>query len=888
MDKKSVASSALVLVLLVLGVAVYAVPLTPASGAAASTACTSQTNPFSVTGAIWGTAAAPVSAYPGDQDVPLTITMLFSGPCTSPQATFELSLAASLYPVPFTGPGGNSQPKDIGLNIVPNTLVTETFYLNVDQSAATGLTYYIPLSIQYANNTVSSIITQAAEPNGQLLTVPIALYGPAQLNFGASTSHLLAGAVDNVTISISNSGSAASGPVSTTVTAPSTVTLLNALPTTAALPPGGSSTAVLQLFVPSSLSGTAFTLTLTSKYLDAYSNSQTATGTLGFMVTTPTVQASSSFVVEGAQWGSAASTTSPLPGTQDTPLVVSLQYLASTPVTSLQGTIKLPTGVTDLNGGSTATAFSSATTNQYGAIQLTFYLNLASTVKPGSYNFTLAMVWMTSQSIGLSQTAVLTPPPIAALQSQFQAEGTTWGTSATASAPLPGTLNNPLVVSLQYLGTTSVTSLEGTLTLPTGITDLNGHQTATAYAATVSPNAVVTLTFDLDVASSVKPGSYNFTLDLSWITSVSSTLTQRTTLSPPPIATPASTIVFPLAVAQQNSTVVAGSQTGAGFTLTNQGTASIFSPTFTLELGSPLVIASMGSAIPVSQLDPGKITTFAAHITAGPTSTAGIYSGTLTVAFTDSTGASHTQAFPISFTLEGTVILVLQNTAVSQTSTGFTVTGSILNEGSVPAYYASLTGLLGLNVGTPVYIGEIDPNTPLPFSVTIPFVAPTTLATPNSTTSISSTSTTTNTSRTAITSRTFTGPFSFSGSFTRNGSVISGFPGGFGGRGAAAGANGSSVNLVLSLNYMDSFDNNLAHAFTVPTTLKTASQLAVGGGTRVTTAVSSGPDLTTYIAYGVLAAICVVLVAGAVLLRRYRAKRLANMPLLESGEKSVI
>jgi len=96
------------------------------------------------------------------------------------------------------------------------------------------------------------------------------------------------------------------------------------------------------------------------------------------------------------------------------------------------------------------------------------------------------------------------------------------------------------------------------------------------------------------------------------------------------------------------------------------------------------------------------------------------------------------------------------------------------------------------------------------------------------------------------------------------------------------------VNLVLSLNYMDSFDNNLAHAFTVPTTLKTASQLAVGGGTRVTTAVSSGPDLTTYIAYGVLAAICVVLVAGAVLLRRYRAKRLANMPLLESGEKSVI
>ncbi len=706
------------------------------------------------------------------------------------------------------------------------------------------------------------------------------------MNYAAGTTHLVAGAVNNVTITVSNSGSATSGPVSTTVTAPSGVTLLNQLATTSPLAPGASSSQVLQLFVPSSLSGTAVVLTLAGKYVDAYSNSQTATQTVGFLVSTPTVEASSSFVVEGALWGSAATTTSPLPGTQDTPLVVSLQYLGSVPVTSLQGIVQLPSGITDLNGASTAAAFSSATTNQYGAIQLTFYLNLASTVKPGSYNFTLGLVWMTSQSLGLSQTSVLTPPPIAALQSQFQAEGATWGASSTSSAPLPGAQDTPLVVSLQYLGTTSVTSLKGTLTMPAGITDLNGEQTATAYAASVSPNAVITLTFDLDVASTVKPGSYNFTLALSWITSVSVALTQTSTLSPPPIATPTPTAAssFPLSVAQQNSTVVAGSQTSAAFELTNQGTASIYSPTFTLTVDSPLVIASLGSDVPTSALAAGKTATFVAHITSGPSATEGIYSGTLTVAFTDSTGASHTQSFPVVFTLEGTVILVLQNEAVSQTTTGFTVTGSILNEGSVPAYYASVSGLLGVNTATPVYMGEIDPNTPLPFSVTIPFTAPTTLTATNSTTTLNSTSASTaSTTRSVNSSRTG----SFTNVFSRNGSLVSGFAGGIAGGRAASGANGTTL-IVVTLTYKDGFSNNQAQSFTVPTTVKTASQLSGGGGTFTAPKATSTTSYLTYIAYGVVGAVVVILVVGAVLLRRYRGKRLADMPQQDAGEKSVI
>jgi hypothetical protein len=759
--KKSYPASSLVLALLVGAMAVGSVPISAVS-AAPSDACTPQTNPFSVTSANWGTAGSPESVYPGSQDVPLTVTMLFSGPCTSPQATFELSLATQTNPVPFTGQNGETQPKDIGLNIDPNTIVTETFYLNVDQGATTGVTYYIPLDIQYANNTVSNVVTQVT-------SAPISLFGPVQLSFNAGTTHLLAGAVNNVTITTSNSGSSASGPVSITATAPTGVTVFSQLATTPAIEPGTSVSEVLQLYVPSSLNGTAFVVTLNAKYVDAYSNAQTASQTLGFTASTTSAQSSSSFVIEGASWGTAASATMPAQGTQ----------------------------------------------------------------------------------------------------------------------------GEALVVSVQYLGTASVASIKGTLTLPAGFTDLNGQPTATVYAATATPNQVVTLTFYLDIGSGVKPGSYSFPLDLSWLTSTSASESEGGIVSPPPIASQATTASFPLSVTQQNSTITAGSQTSAAFVVANDGSATISSPTFSLSVNSPLVIASVGSPIPVPEVEPGSTATFVAQITSGPSATPGIYSGTLTVVFSDSSGASHTQTFPLSFTLEGTVILILQDTAVSQTATGFTVTGSILNEGSVAVYYASITGLLGVNSATPVYMGEIDPDTPLPFSVTIPFTAPVTVTTTTtSSTSANGSSSATSTSTTTSTvtgSRSFTG---FAGGFNRttlgNG-TLTGFPGLLTGTLGIAGSTGAgAATIALTLSYKDTFGNVKTQGFSVATTIKTASQLGDGSATTFSTGKTSGNDDLTDIAYGVVALVAATFVVGALMLRRYRKNKFASMPQESRGEQSVI
>ena len=870
---RSTALSALVAALF-LGSALAVVPVRPAS--AATAACTPQSVPFSVVTAQWGTSTTPMSVYPGAIGVPLTVNMLFSGPCTSPQTTFILNLAQANNPVPFTGSNGDTQPKQVALNLNANSLVTETFTLNVDQSAPTGVTYNIPMVIEYSNNTASDIVTQS-------LSVSIALYGPVQLSFSAGTTHILAGATDNVTVSVTNAGTAASGTITTSTSLPAGVIQLNSIAPMSSLAAGATSSFVLELFVPSSLSGSAFTVGFTAKYLDAYANSQTTTQSLGFIAGTQTAQSPSSWLVEGAQWGTSASSASPLPGTQDTPLVVNLQYLGSESVTSLQGTIQLPSGVTDLNGKATSTAYSSATTNQYGAVQLTFYLDIASTAKPVTTNYTLTLTWMTSQALGQSEVAVVTPPPLSSLQSSFIMESGTWGTSASASAPVPGTNNEPLVVSLQYVGTTSVTSLKGVLTLPSGLTDVNGERTATAYAAALQPNQVFSLTFYVDVGSAVKPGSYNYSLALSWTTSVGVQLTQNGAVSPAPIAAPAttSTASFPLSISQTNSTVTAGEQTSAAFQLTNQGTSTIYNPSFALQITTPLILASIGTQVPATLLPPGKSTTFDAVVTSSPSATAGIYGGTLSVTFVDVNGTSHTQGFPVSFTLQGTIILILQDTAVSQTVSGFTVTGSILNEGSVPAYYSSVTGLLGTSTATAVYIGEIDPNTPTPFSITIPFTAPATLNTTSSTATTSRTNSST-TSATFTLSRTGT----VSRSFTFGGGAggAGGFPGFNITRGSTA---AGSATIVVTLTYKDSFSRDQVTPFTVPTTIKTLGQLSNGQTTTFSTG-STGTSEDQYIAYGVVAAVVVVLVVGALMVRRHRARAFANLTPEQRGEQSVI
>jgi hypothetical protein len=126
--------------------------------------------------------------------------------------------------------------------------------------------------------------------------------------------------------------------------------------------------------------------------------------------------------------------------------------------------------------------------------------------------------------------------------------------------------------------------------------------------------------------------------------------------------------------------------------------------------------------MPGTAVSPGGKLSYGASLASATSATLGYYTGTLTVNFQDQFGNSVTQNIPVGFTLQSYILLIVQSPTVSQSNNTIVISGSLLNEGFSSAYYASVSASVGnRSNGASYYAGEVDPNTPVPFSVTIPY-----------------------------------------------------------------------------------------------------------------------------------------------------------------------
>jgi hypothetical protein len=105
------------------------------------------------------------------------------------------------------------------------------------------------------------------------------------------------------------------------------------------------------------------------------------------------------------------------------------------------------------------------------------------------------------------------------------------------------------------------------------------------------------------------------------------------------------------------------------------------------------------------------------------------YQGSVTLTYRELGDISYTQeTHTVSFSVQGWVNLVLYGIQVtpSATSSGgnVTVSGNVLNSGNLAAYNANVTvesEALAPGTSASVFLGEVDPNIPRPFSLLISF-----------------------------------------------------------------------------------------------------------------------------------------------------------------------
>lgn len=181
-----------------------------------------------------------------------------------------------------------------------------------------------------------------------------------------------------------------------------------------------------------------------------------------------------------------------------------------------------------------------------------------------------------------------------------------------------------------------------------------------------------------------------------------------------------------LSVSIIKNDLLTGVPSQASFNVTNTGSSAIYDPTFALTVSSPLVTLSNSSySLNGGEILAGGSVVYEAMISSSPSATIGVYEGSLTVTYSNQYGISNSQTVQVGFILTGTIDLIIQDETVTQSSGNLTVSGSLLNEGTASAYYASVVGFTNSTSSHPsgplTYIGEIDPNTPVPFSTTIPY-----------------------------------------------------------------------------------------------------------------------------------------------------------------------
>ena len=546
-----------------------------------------------------------------------------------------------------------------------------------------------------------------------------------------------------------------------------------------------------------SLLSVAIVFLLGSSLLAMAGSSSYALGGAATPTTTTTlcVPSADPFVVTAASWGTQAVPMNAGPGGSGASMTIDLLYTGGCALAGASFKLELPHYITTTYGTNSTTSYEVGIASD-SILTESYRLDIASDAPLGTYPFSLYIGYNTTDFAGIFfQTVNFTLPVSGTPRLSF--------TSGTATL-VPGKTNNlTLTIANTGTGTAYTTSTAITASSQAGV--LN----QIPVIQTLPPGSTRNETVQLFVPQTLTGSAVSLSVSSSYYDSSSFLYTSSQTLGFSVLESPSYS--FSVSLAQVNSTSTVGSQSRLVFTLTNTGVRSIYSPTLSVVASSPVIVTGNVPASAQAVIAPGQTAKYYVTVGSSPSSAAGIYGGTATVTYYDVGGAQHSQSFPVGFILEGSIRFVFQDVTTSQSSTTLTVSGSLLNEGNSNAYYAEVDGRVGdpSAQNASAYVGEIDPNTPTPFTVTISMAAP------------------------------------------------------------ARPAQG--VPVALTVSYRDSFGATFNLTSSITTNLESAGQITLSNATTTSGSGTPGGDLVTVVSYSVIIVVAAVAIGAAVFVRRRRA-----------------
>ncbi len=187
-----------------------------------------------------------------------------------------------------------------------------------------------------------------------------------------------------------------------------------------------------------------------------------------------------------------------------------------------------------------------------------------------------------------------------------------------------------------------------------------------------------------------------------------------------------------LTVLETGQSLTAGFNNTVTVTVVNNysGYIAIYDLGLAVSLPSGLTLVGTGGSWQYDSLPYGQSVTVSFQVYAPSSSSGTSYSGTLTLTYkqlgdVSYTTETHTLAFAVTGYINLVVYGVLLSPGLVSPGGNTTISGNVLNNGNLASYNANVTIESPVIVPGPqnsVFLGEVDPTIPRPFSVLVVFV----------------------------------------------------------------------------------------------------------------------------------------------------------------------
>jgi hypothetical protein len=355
-------------------------------------------------------------------------------------------------------------------------------------------------------------------------------------------------------------------------------------------------------------------------------------------------------VVVDAVWGTPSSPEKAIPGDENIQLSLVVANIGNKPICTLEAQITPAYPGTALpfeswDGSDRIRAYMMQQIPPGSMTVLSFRLNVFKDTVPGRYPASVRLLYRectstqdtlpTAQTTDFFTVQIWAPPVTNFLEATWFVDG--------AERPVgPGTGVAVLKVSIEAPKDTSISNIEGRLSLPEGFRPAGGQQSLSAvYQGVVTAGGTFSLSYPLLVSDQLKPGTYTFELTLRFRNKYGTHITN--------------TIIFPaevfgreeLAIESSSETVIKGGLGYLPVKVLNKGTASAYN--LNLEVRADKAgILLLETSLELGVLSPGQEVNVRLPVYVERLAETGLYTVTATLSYRDGLGNLRSKQFKIS------------------------------------------------------------------------------------------------------------------------------------------------------------------------------------------------------------------------------------------------